>query len=179
MVCEPVLASPGGGGFAMVQAGGSDPALIDFFAQTPKVKNLDTDDFREIFADFGEAKQAFHIGCAATATPGLVPGLFHLHSRHASAAMADLLAPAIAAARQGITVTPYQHMLSTIVAPILVASEEARALFAPDGKLVAAGETFINAGLGDLLHGLADDEIAVLNTVIERLLVRARLISSP
>ena len=31
----------------------------------------------------------------------------------------------------------------------------------------------------DLLHGLADDEIAVLNTVIERLLVRARLISSP
>ena len=31
----------------------------------------------------------------------------------------------------------------------------------------------------DLLHGLDDEQIATLNTVIERLLVRARLISSP
>ncbi len=31
----------------------------------------------------------------------------------------------------------------------------------------------------DLLHGLSDDQIAVLNTVIERLLARARFISSP
>lgn len=31
----------------------------------------------------------------------------------------------------------------------------------------------------DLLHGLNDDQIAMLNTVIERLLARARLISSP
>ena len=31
----------------------------------------------------------------------------------------------------------------------------------------------------DLLHGLDEDEIATLNKVIERLLVRARLISSP
>lgn len=31
----------------------------------------------------------------------------------------------------------------------------------------------------DLLHGLNDDQVAMLNTVIERLLARARLISSP
>ena len=31
----------------------------------------------------------------------------------------------------------------------------------------------------DLLHGLDDEQIATLNAVIERLLVRARLISSP
>lgn len=31
----------------------------------------------------------------------------------------------------------------------------------------------------DLLHGLNDDQISMLNTVIERLLARARLISSP
>ena len=31
----------------------------------------------------------------------------------------------------------------------------------------------------DLLHGLTDEQIETLNTVIERLLVRARLISSP
>lgn len=31
----------------------------------------------------------------------------------------------------------------------------------------------------DLLHGLSDDQVSMLNTVIERLLARARLISSP
>lgn len=31
----------------------------------------------------------------------------------------------------------------------------------------------------DLLHGLSEDEIATLNSVIERLLARARLISAP
>ena len=31
----------------------------------------------------------------------------------------------------------------------------------------------------DLLHGLTDEQVETLNTVIERLLVRARLISSP
>jgi len=31
----------------------------------------------------------------------------------------------------------------------------------------------------DLLHGLSDEQIATLNTVIERLLARARLISAP
>jgi len=31
----------------------------------------------------------------------------------------------------------------------------------------------------DLLHGLKDEDIATLNAVIDRLLVRARLISSP
>ena len=31
----------------------------------------------------------------------------------------------------------------------------------------------------DLLHGLNDEQISILNTVIERLLARARLISSP
>jgi len=32
---------------------------------------------------------------------------------------------------------------------------------------------------GDLLHGLTETEVATLNTVIERLLARARFISSP
>ena len=31
----------------------------------------------------------------------------------------------------------------------------------------------------DLLHGLNEEQVSMLNSVIERLLVRARLISSP
>ncbi|MDH3989399.1 MAG: MarR family transcriptional regulator [Gammaproteobacteria bacterium] len=55
---------------------------------------------------------------------------------------------------------------------ILTLSEDGRKVHDEVAPLAMAMED-------DLLHGLADDEIAVLNTVIERLLVRARLISSP
>lgn len=140
----------------MVRAASDTPVLFDFFAQSPKVKQPHAGDFREIHADFGEATQSFHIGSGSTATPGLIPGLFHLHEAQASLPMARLLAPAIAAARDGVVVTTYQHRLSTIVAPILVASTHARALFAPQGSLIAAGETFKNPGLGELFALLAE-----------------------
>jgi len=55
---------------------------------------------------------------------------------------------------------------------ILTLSEDGRKVHNEVAPLAMAMED-------DLLHGLADDEIAALNAVIERLLVRARLISSP
>lgn len=55
---------------------------------------------------------------------------------------------------------------------ILTLSEEGRKVHDEVAPLALAMEA-------DLLHGLDDEQIATLNTVIERLLVRARLISSP
>jgi DNA-binding MarR family transcriptional regulator len=55
---------------------------------------------------------------------------------------------------------------------ILTLSEEGRKVHDEVAPLALAMED-------DLLHGLDDEQIAILNTVIERLLVRARLISSP
>jgi len=55
---------------------------------------------------------------------------------------------------------------------ILTLSEEGRKVHDEIAPLALAMED-------DLLHGLDDEQIATLNTVIERLLVRARLISSP
>ncbi len=154
-VVEPVLASPGGGGFAMVAEDGETPQLCDFFAQTPKRANPDAD-FRAIEADFGTATQTFHIGPGSTATPGFVPGLFALHERHGRLPMARLIAPAAAIARSGHAVNTFQARLARIIAPILLASEETRALFAPSGDLPAEGETLINPDLAGFLEGLAD-----------------------
>lgn len=55
---------------------------------------------------------------------------------------------------------------------ILTLSEEGRKVHDEIAPLALRMEN-------DLLHGLSDDQIATLNVVIERLLVRARLISSP
>lgn len=161
-VCEPVLCSPGGGGFAMVRTGpDTAPRLIDFFPHTPH--HLDesvNDGVLEIVADFGTATQAFHVGPATAASPGFFAGLETLHALGATIAMADLIEPATRAARNGVVVTGFQHYLSSVVEPILTSSDALRALFAPHGRLVRAGETFRNPGLADALEILASGGFA-------------------
>ena len=158
-VVEPVLASPGGGGFAMVTEGEAEPRLCDFFAQTPRRQRAGAD-FRAIEADFGTTCQTFHIGHGSTAAPGFVPGLFALHAAHGRLPMARLIAPAAATARRGHVVNAFQASLARIIAPILTHSPSARALFAPGGAFLHAGETFRNPGLARFLELLADGGLA-------------------
>ncbi len=153
-VVEPVLASPGGGGFAMVMEDDAEPQLCDFFARTPKHPNPDAD-FHAIEADFGTTTQTFHIGPGSTATPGFVPGLFALHERHGRLPMARLIAPAATVARRGHVVNAFQARLARIITPILLASDGTRTLFAPSGGLLAEGETLTNPDLARFLERLA------------------------
>ncbi|MEC9369036.1 MAG: gamma-glutamyltransferase [Pseudomonadota bacterium] len=155
-VPETVLASIGGGGFLMAHeaASGAD-TLYDFFARTP-AKPLARKDagFHSIHADFGPATQEFHIGAGATAVPGFVQGAFSIHRNLCRMPMTRLLEPAIAAARDGVEMTPFHAYLFTVIAPILTASEGARALFAPRGTLLRTGETFRNPRLAATLEAL-------------------------
>jgi gamma-glutamyltranspeptidase/glutathione hydrolase len=156
-VAEPVLASPGGGGFLMAQPAGEQATLYDFFAQTPRAKRpVDELEFTAIQADFGPATQEFHIGAGAAATPGFVPGLFAVHGDLGNLPMHRVAQPAIRAAREGVPILPMQAYIATIVAPILLASAPARALFAPSGSLRQAGDVFANADLADTLAALAE-----------------------
>ena len=71
---EAVFASPGGGGFLMARQAGRDEALLfDFFVETPLMRRREDVEFFPIHADFGPAKQEFHIGQGSSATPGVVP----------------------------------------------------------------------------------------------------------
>ena len=64
-VCEPMLTSLGGGGYLMARPAGQDPILFDFFVQTPaRARPEPALDFYPILADFGTAKQEFHVGTA-------------------------------------------------------------------------------------------------------------------
>lgn len=156
-VPEFVFASIGGGGFLTAHDAASGRTLVyDFFAHTPRVKRAEAElDFHAIQADFGPARQAFHIGAGSAAAPGLVPGLFAVHADLATMPVKRLLEPAIAAAHDGVRVSPLQAYLHTIVAPILTADPGTRALFAPEGKLLEAGDTYRNAAFADLLEALA------------------------
>lgn len=156
-VCEPVLASPGGGGFAMLRHGASGAVtLLDFFPQTPKEKRqAGSQGCDHILADFGTATQRFHIGPGTAASPGFFGGIEALRKVGANFSLESHFAPAIEAARAGVVVTPYQNYLSTVVQPILMATTQATRLFAPGGAVPAAGETFTNPGLADALDLMA------------------------
>lgn len=158
-VAEPVLASPGGGGFAAIRHEGTT-RLLDFFVDTPgKCRSDGPVEFETIAADFGTARQTFHIGSATTAVPGFIHGVRALH-RYATMPMIDLARPAVEAARSGLTVTPFQAFLFQVVAPILTWSADVRALFAPEGRLLTAGARFVNEALAEALEATASDASA-------------------
>jgi gamma-glutamyltranspeptidase / glutathione hydrolase len=158
-VAEAVFASPGGGGFLMARQAGSDRcSLFDFFVDTPLKRRAEGEvSFFPIHADFGPAKQEFHIGLGASATPGMVPGLFAVHEALCRLPMKRLVEPAARAARAGFPLTEFQAYLFTVIAPILTASEGVARIFAPGGKPMMAGETFRNPELAETLDWLAED----------------------
>ena len=161
-VAEPVLASLGGGGFLLARDAGGGDVLYDFFAQTPcQRRPAAAVEFRPVLADFGTTTQEFHIGAGAIATPGMARGLVAVHGERGALPLAVILEPAIALARDGVTVTPFQALLFQVVAAIFTATPSARACFgstlAPD-RLVQAGERHRQPALADTLARLAEED---------------------
>jgi gamma-glutamyltranspeptidase/glutathione hydrolase len=158
-VAEPVLTSLGGGGFLTIRTSSGQTRVYDFFTQTPcRRRPAPECDFFPVLADFGPATQEFHIGMGSIATPGVVRGLFRVHRDLCSLPMTVLAQPAIDLARRGVTLTPFQQYLFSVVRPILCARPEAAAIFCRDretGELLRAGDVCRQPALADTIEALA------------------------
>jgi gamma-glutamyltranspeptidase / glutathione hydrolase len=157
-VAEPVLTSPGGGGFLLAHTAAGDSQVYDFFAHTPQRKRPTQEvDFHPIHADFGTTLQEFHIGYGAAAVPGTVRGLFEIHRELCTLPMPLLLEPAIELARRGVRINALQAYIFDIVKPIYLATPGAAQHFAsrlrPD-RLVGDGELLKLPELADTLEAL-------------------------
>ncbi len=161
-VAEPVLASLGGGGFLLATRPDDGTVAYDFFTQTPRAKNGDGR-MAEVHADFGPARQAFHVGAGSIATPGMAPGLVQIHADLGSLPFADIVAPAVTVARDGVRVSAFQAHLFEVVAPIYVHSAGARAVFGRfggPGGLPREGDTLALPEMAESLAALARDGAA-------------------
>lgn len=156
-VCEPMLASLGGGGFLLAQTANGDSQVFDFFTQTPSAKTGELD-FYPIQADFGTTTQEFHIGLGSIAVPGVVAGLFAIHKAHCSLPLKKIIEPAVFLAREGVRINKLQSYINKILQPIIAASPAATAMatpmFAP-GRLAEIGEYISNPDLADTFEALA------------------------
>ena len=158
-VPEVVLASLGGGGFLMAYvAERNTTTLYDFFVDTPRQKRpLAEQDFRTITVDFGTQTQDFQIGLGATATPGMVPGLFAIHDDLARLPMKRLVEPAVRAASHGVVQNAYQAYLFSIIPSILSDDPKAAQWFAPSGGMLKEGALLQNTALAETFAWLAED----------------------
>jgi gamma-glutamyltranspeptidase / glutathione hydrolase len=142
-VCESMLTGPGGGGFMLVHHG-AGTVVFDAFVAVPL-----TVVESELFAlavDFdGDTQQVFHTGAGAVGVPGTALGLEAAHRRFGSLDWAELAAPAVAAAREGVELTPAQGYLHRILDGLLRHSPEGDTMYG--GRLLLAGERLV---LGDL-----------------------------
>ena len=154
---EPTLTSLGGAGALLYRSPEGELSLCDFFADAPGlgVAAPAEMDFFGVDLDFGPAVQRFHIGAAAAAVPGAIPGLCTALERWGTLPLGEVIKPACRMLREGMVLGPFTAGAMALLGPILLQSDIGEQVFAPRGRLMKAGETFRHAALADTLERLA------------------------
>ena len=163
-VAESPLTGPGAGGFMLLHTSGGGSHLFDFFVAAPGKDAPDPPaELVPIDVRFSEdAVQVFHIGPASNGVYGTPLGIAITAKRFGSMPLADLAAPAARAAREGIEVTTVMRQFFEVLEPILTHTDEARAIYAPEGPLLDVGETIRMPHVGDLIERLGAEGPAFL-----------------
>jgi gamma-glutamyltranspeptidase/glutathione hydrolase len=183
---ESPLTGLGAGGFMLAHVDGEGDHLLDFFVETGG-RNLEIDHRAQLVAlevMFDDVPQVFNVGPASCGVPGTAAGLCEAARRWCTMPFGDLIKPAVEFAREGVRVTPEHAYVFQILEPILTKYPETRALYAPDGRMPAAGDLFRFPELADALEHLAGEgpawlyEGAVAQRVCEWVTARGGTLST-
>ena len=159
---EPTMASLAGAGFVLARTSSGEEILFDFIAAAPGRAHPGPPEdgdrhFYPVDILFGDIPQEFTIGLASAAVPGTLKGLVHVHERLGRLPLAEVVAPAIAAARAGTVITPFVSDSLQLMFPVLQDSSAGTALFLDEGKVLPAGRLHRNPGMADFLETLPRD----------------------
>ena len=150
-VVEPDASGPGGYGQMLVyKAGMQQPALIEFMARVPEEAGLSNTSFLRNGRYPSD-------GPVLAMVPGTVAGMYSAWKQYGSGRLpwADLLAPAIRAARDGYEVSDGLATTLWRERDGFMKYPASRALFFRDGKPVTAGDTIRNPDLAWTLEHIA------------------------
>ncbi len=159
--CEPLLTGLGAGGYMLVSSPGrgGGVTLLDFFVEAPgrgipPTQAAERSELIPVPVSFGDAVQTFHVGEASVGTFGMPAGVCEAARRFGRLPLEQLVAPAARLAREGVPLNPQQAYIVEILGAIVTSTPEAAALFAPDGRLLRAGERLRQPELGAALERL-------------------------
>jgi gamma-glutamyltranspeptidase/glutathione hydrolase len=184
--CEPLLTSLGAGGYMLVVEPSGAPVLLDFFVEAAG-NGVDAGARAELVpvsVSFGDAIQVFNIGPASVGTYGMAAGVCEASSRFGRIPLADLVVPAARLAREGVELNVPQAYVIEILAGIVTSTPECAALFAPDGRVVRAGDVVRQPDLGDALERLGAEGPApfysgdIAAAIVEWLAERGGIVSA-
>ena len=154
---ESPLTGLGAGGFMLVHTAEED-VLCDFFVEMPgRGGGERRSELVPIEILFDGTPQVFNVGAASCGVPGTSAGLAAVLRRFGSVPLADLAGPAARLARDGVEVNEQQAYLHELLERILTNEPECRALYAPNGHVLGAGEVFRFAELGDAIERLVGE----------------------
>jgi gamma-glutamyltranspeptidase / glutathione hydrolase len=149
-VSRPQAGNIGGGGFAVVRTKKGTVGAIDFRETAPAAATPD------MFKDDNETTRMSLVGAKAVGTPGSVAGLWAMHKKWGKKPWKDLVAPAIALAKDGYKVDKYLASDIKRRQTGLGLSGEFAARFTPNGKPLEEGATVLNPELAVVLQRIAD-----------------------
>src|SRR3954467_531839 len=153
-VTESPLTGPGAGGFMLVHTAGGEDHLLDFFVGAPGRGLAEPDPvaLEPIPVEFApEAIQVFNIGPSSCGVYGTPRGLAEALDRFRTAGLGALVQAPARTAREGAPLTDIQAFVVRILLPILASRPEGRAIYAPGGRALTAGERFPFPGAGGAL----------------------------
>ncbi|MGE5689686.1 MAG: gamma-glutamyltransferase [Pseudomonadota bacterium] len=172
-VAETVMTGLLGGGHAIHVDGATGRTRnLDFFVTVPSGEG---GPMRDLQVPFGAELVHYAIGPASCAVPGVPAGLGALWEAHGRLPWPRLVEPALRLARDGVELPPAHAACLAMVAPVYTLDEGAR-IFAPGGRLLAAGERLEQPGLARALELLAAEGAAsaYAGTIAEALVALCR-----
>ncbi|MGB1253500.1 MAG: gamma-glutamyltransferase [Candidatus Promineifilaceae bacterium] len=148
----------GGSGIAQIyDAQSGQSTVFDFFTNMP---GLGTDrlpddlNFEPVMIDFGTTTQSFHLGRAAVSVPSNIFGLCAMAEQFGTLALATLLEPALALARDGLVLNDYQASICTLLQSLYTHTASMRSIFWTRNRMAQAGERIQIAHLHETLQQL-------------------------
>lgn len=156
-VAEPCMASLAGGGFIAVRSPDGSVAVFDGNSAMPhSVPSTPGQGIERVYTpDYSDGMYT-GIGPGAVAIPGILAALHAAWSAHGRVEWPVLFSAAVDAARTGIAFPKTSAFyVSATWNEIWSAFDSARALFAPEGRVLVEGERIVQAELGDTLEAIA------------------------
>jgi gamma-glutamyltranspeptidase/glutathione hydrolase len=164
-VAETIYTGLGGGGFAtFFDAESGSATCLDFFVSVPGT-DRDREPGPMVAVDvlFGGLPQAYSIGGASVAVPGVPAGLGEVHRRWGRMPWADVVAQAASLARSGVALPAPQARTLVSCEPALAYGDGA-SIYTPNGRLLQGGDLLFHPGLATALEGLATEGPAAFYT---------------
>ncbi|MFT7336104.1 MAG: gamma-glutamyltranspeptidase/glutathione hydrolase [Porticoccaceae bacterium] len=149
-VCYPQAGNIGGGGFMVYRKANGETGALDYREKAPLAATKDM-----FLGKNGNVIEGKSTATAfASGVPGTLAGLFAVHNKFGSLAIAEILAPVIALAKKGVVVTDFQAKSLADYRATFIETNGSNSLFSQEYKV---GDTIKYPALAHTLQRVSDN----------------------